>query len=68
MDRYTENKEFSFSSITFNFLKILIDLAFLKSVLRMLHSFMGLGKNAFSKDFVLDKMGFILEAIAYLRG
>ena len=49
------------------FLKILSDLAFLISTLRLFHSFMQYGQNVFFKDFVLDGIDFLIEANADLR-
>ena len=54
-------------SLKIDFLKILNDLAFLISTLRLFHSFMQYGKNVFLKDFVLDGIDFILEADADFR-
>ena len=62
-----EQKIISFFSLKIEFLKILSDLAFLISTLRLFHSFIQYGKIVFLKDFVLNGTDFIIEADADLR-
>ena len=63
-----ENKEFSFFSFNSNFLKILIDLAFLVSVARLFHSLMQNGKTVFLDVFVLVGIGRVIVLDADLNG
>ena len=48
-------------------LKMLIDLAFLVSTLRLFHLFKQCGENVLLKCFVLDWIGLIMEADTDLR-
>ena len=66
MDHEQKIKNFLFLLII-EFLKILSDLAFLNSTLSLFHSFMQYGKNVFLKDFVPDRIDFIIEADADIR-
>ena len=52
---------FLFFSLTVDFLKMLIDLAFLIPTLNLVHSFIQYGKNVLLKDFVLVGSGLIIE-------
>ena len=63
-----ENKEFSFFSFNINFLKILIDLAFLVSIARLFHSLMQNGKKLFLNVFDLVGIGRIIVLDADLNG
>jgi len=47
---------------------MLRDLAFLTLFSRLFHSFIQYGKNVFLKDFVLEGIGLIFEAVADLNG
>ena len=53
---------FLFFSLTIDFLKMLIDLAFLTPTLSLFHSFIQYGKNVPLKDFVLVGSGLMIEA------
>ena len=59
---------FRFFSHLINFFKVLTDLEFLISTVRLFHSFMQYGIKVFLKDFVLDKRGLITEADTDLKG
>ena len=48
--------------LTIDFLKMLIDLAFLIPTLSLFHSFIQYGKNVPLKDFVLVGSGLIIKA------
>jgi len=63
-----QNKEFSFFSSNIDFLKILIDLAFLLLNGRLFHSSMQYGKKVLLKNFVLDGNGLIIAEVADLNG
>ena len=52
---------FLFFSLTIDFLKMLIDLAFLTPTLILFHSFMQYGKNVPLKDFNLVGIGLMIE-------
>ena len=51
-----------FFSLTIDFLKMLIDLAFLIPTLILFHSFIKYGKNVPLKDLILVGNGLIIEA------
>ena len=53
---------FLFFSLTIDFLKMLLDLAFLTPTLSLFHSFIQYGKNVPLKDFVLVGSGLTIEA------
>ena len=55
-----------FSFIT-DFLKMLIDLAFLISTVRLFHSFIQYGIKDFLNDFVLEGKGLIAKVEADLK-
>ena len=57
-----QNNVLSFFSFTIDFLKMLIDLAFLTPTLSLFHSFIQYGKNVPLKDFVLVGSGLMIEA------
>ena len=61
MDHKYKIMNFLFFSLTIDFLKIFIDLAFLIPTLSLLHSFIQYGKNVPLKDFVLFGSGLIKE-------
>ena len=52
---------FLFFSLTIDFLKMLIDLAFLTPTLILFHSFIKYGKNVPLKDFNLVGIGLMIE-------
>ena len=53
---------FLFFSLTIDFLKMLIDLAFLTPTLSLFYSFIQYEKNVSLKDFVLVGSGLMIEA------
>ena len=65
-------KDYGYLLFTFlhliNLFKILTDLEFLVSTVRLFHSFMKYRKNVFLKEFLLGKKGLITEADTDIKG
>ena len=68
MDHRLRIMSFLLFSHLIDFFKVLTDLEFLISTVRLFHSFMQYGKKVFLKDFVLEKRGLITEANTDLKG
>ena len=66
MDHKYKIKSFLFFLIATDFLKILIDLAFLIPTLSLFHSFIQYGKNVLLKDFALVGIGLIMRLMMVL--
>ena len=61
IEQIINTKQSCFFWLTINFLKMLIDLAFLISTLSLFHQFMQYAKNILLKDFVLVGTGLVIE-------